>query len=77
MEDIIISMLTKLGLGKEGVINNADNFADTLNEFIDNKHDFKCVKLSNDTIKYVSNKGVNITYKINPERKTIIDLKVE
>lgn len=70
MEEILISVLTTIGLGVNGVINgnsvnSGENFANKLNEFTKNKFDFRLMSSSNGVHTFSTNNGKLFVYTTN------------
>lgn len=81
MEEILISVLSTLGLGINGVINGytlkaGENFADKLNKFTKNKFSFCLVSSKNGVYTFSTNNGKLFIYTTN-ENGGIIDIKIE
>ena len=81
MEEILISVLTTIGLGINGVINGnsvktVENFANKLNEFTKNKFDFHLVSSKNGVHTFSTNNGKLFVYATN-EHGGIIKLTIK
>lgn len=81
MEEILISVLTTIGLGINGVINGnsvstGGNFANKLNEFTKNKFDFRLVSSKNGVHTFSTNNGKLFVYTTN-EHGAIINLTIK
>ena len=81
MEEILISVLTTIGLGINGVINGnsattGENFANKLNAFTKNKFDFHLVSSKNGVHTFSTNNGKLFVYTTN-EHGGIINLTIK
>ena len=81
MEEILISVLTTMGFGINGVINGnsvstVGNFANKLNEFTKNKFDFRLVSSKNGVHTFSTNNGKLCGYTTN-EHGGIINLTIK
>lgn len=81
MEEILISVLTTIGLGVNGVINRnsintGNNFANKLNEFTNNKFDFRLISSSNGVHTFSTNNGKLFVYTTN-ERGGVKSLTIK
>lgn len=70
MEEILISVLTTMGLGVNGMIRGnsiiaGKNFANKLNEFTKNKFDFRLMSSSNGVHTFSTNNGKLFVYTTN------------
>ena len=70
MEEILISVLTTMGLGVNGMIRGnsiiaGKNFANKLNEFTKNKFDFRFVSSKNRVYTFSTNNGKLFVYTTN------------
>ena len=81
MEEILISVLSTIGLGINGVINGnsvktVENFANKLNEFTKNKFDFRLVSSKNGGHTFSTNNSKLFVYATN-EHGGIIKLTIK
>lgn len=81
MEEMLINVLTTIGLGINGVINgnsvnNGNSFSNKLNEFTKNKFDFRLVSSKNRVHTFSTNIGKSFVYTTN-EHGGIINLEIK